>query len=437
MTHELVLEGKAYVNNSFQDCCIGIDEGKITEIKKILSGDKYYRFSKKLLLPAGIDAHVHFREPGMTRKETIRSGSIAAAFGGISCVFDMPNTCPAGITKEALTDKKRTAERTSIVDFGFHAGVTKESIQDKSFLRTFSAICHGFKLFLGETTNALTLPSEYLLQTLTQIKPLQKPVFVHAEDEHCLRKYKRIEQHPYDHHMARPSQCELNAIENVISAANKVETLVHICHVSSAEALQRLQQTSSFVSYGITPHHSLLHLEKKNLPPTHLKVNPPLRFKKDQQKAFETIQEGNVFLLESDHAPHTVKEKNVSFSDAPAGIPGVETMYPLFLAQAMKNRLLLSRVILLLCERPAEMFHLSKGRITKGFDADIIVLDRRNVQRIQADQLHSKAGWTPFEGFQALFPSHLFIRGTSVIKDYEQSISSRYGQMIPLTEKNE
>jgi len=437
MNHELVLEGKAYVNNSFQHCCIGIDEGKITEIKKILSGDRHHRFSKKLLLPAGIDAHVHFREPGMTKKETIQSGSIAAAFGGISCVFDMPNTCPAGITKEALTDKKRTAERTSVVDFGFHAGVTKGSIEDKSVLRTLSSICHGFKLFLGETTNALTLPSEYLVKTLTQIKPLQKPVFVHAEDEHCLKKYNRIEQRPIDHHMARPPQCEVNAIENVIFAANKVETLVHICHVSSEDALQRLQQPSSFVSYGITPHHSLLYLEKKNVLPTYLKVNPPLRLKTDQQKAFQTIKDGNVFLLESDHAPHTVKEKNVSFSEAPAGIPGVETMYPLFLAQALKNRLMLSRVILLLCERPADLFHLSKGRIAKDFDADIIAIDRRDVQRIQADQLHSKAGWTPFEGFQALFPSHLFIRGTAVIKDYEQHVSTGYGKMVPLDVKKE
>lgn len=435
MKHELVLEGNTFVNNSFQHCCIGIDDGKITAIKKILTGDTHHRFSKQLLLPAGIDTHVHFREPGMTQKETIRSGSTAAAFGGISCVFDMPNTHPAGITKQALIDKKKAFEHFSIIDFGFHAGVTNKTGTTLNHLRTLDSVSHGFKLFLGETTNALTLPIEYLSQVLTQIKALQKPVFVHAEDEYCLKNHQRVEHSLLDHHTARPPLCETTAIAHVISIAKTIETPVHICHVSSEEALQVLQDIPSFVSYGVTPHHSLLHIETNAVKPSYLKVNPPLRLKKDQQAVFHTVQNGNVRILESDHAPHTEKEKHTDFSLAPSGIPGVETMYPLFLAHVLKDHLSFSRLIQLLCEQPARLFNLQKGRIATGFDADIIAIDKRKMKKIPIEQLHSKAGWSPFEGFQAVFPSHVYIRGTSVIEAYEQQVSKGCGMMVPISKE--
>ena len=430
MNHELVIEGNAYVNQSFQHCCIGVDEGKITAIKKVLTGDRRKRFSKEILLPAGIDVHVHFRDPGMTQKETFQTGSIAAAFGGFSCVFDMPNTRPPTNTLETLIDKQKIADRKSFVDYGLYASVTKKLLSDGHFAHRLSSHCHGFKLFLGETTNSLTLPSELIEPVFTAIKPLKKPVFIHAEDNTCLQKHKRVEQRVIDHHAARPPFCETEAINQVLSAAKKIETPVHICHVSSAEAVDLLKDKPSFVSFGITPHHSLLHVENRTVPETWLKVNPPLRPMKDQMRLFETIQQGNVFLLESDHAPHTIKEKDTDFAEAPCGIPGVETMYPLFLSLASKQRLSFPRVISLLAEHPSQLMQLSKGFIAPGYDADIIAIDRRNLQHISIDNLHSKADWSPFEGFSALFPSTVFIRGQEVIEDYEQQVSAGYGKMV-------
>ncbi len=432
MNHELVLEGNAFVNHSFQHCCIGIDNGKITAIKKILTGDNHYKFTKELLLPAGIDVHVHFRDPGMTQKETFHTGSVAAAFGGISCVFDMPNTKPASLTPETLIDKQKLASRKSIVDYGLYAGITKKIVSNETFVHELGKHCHGFKLFLGETTNSLTLSSEFIQPVLSKVKPLHKPVLVHAEENTCLQKHKRIEKSVFDHHIGRPPQCETRAINHVISAAKNVQTPVHICHVSSAAGINQLKDTPSFITYGITPHHSLLHLEHNKIPSSWLKVNPPLRPKQDQQHLFETIKHGNVFTLESDHAPHTIKEKDKSFSDAPCGIPGVETMYPLYLAQVVKQQLSYSQIISLLSEHPSQLLHLSKGFISSSYDADIIVVDRKNVQKINSDYLHSKADWTPFEGFPAVFPKTVFIRGKPVIEDYEQQVSAGNGRMVPL-----
>lgn len=434
MNHEQVIEGNAFVHNTFQQCCIGIDDGKITAIKKILTGDEHLRFSKELILPAAIDVHVHFRDPGFPWKEDFNSGSVAAAFGGISSVFDMPNTRPATLSKQDLIEKRKNAERKSIVDFGLYAGLTKNSLQKKEHIQQLKNECHGFKLFLGETTNSLTLPIDLLSQAFSKIKSVHKPVLIHAEDDICLQKNHRVESSLVDHHAARPPHCETQAITQVISAAKSVGTPVHICHVSSAEAITQLEKKPDFVTYGITPHHSLLHFEMKSELPTHLKVNPPLRARINQEKLLQTIQQGNVFLLESDHAPHSEKEKDALFDEAPSGIPGVETMYPLYLAHAIKENLSFQRVISLLCEHPSELLQVSKGRILPDFDADLVVIDKRNMQKIRSERLHSKAGWTPFEGFSAVFPSHVFIRGTSVINDYEQQVSAGNGRMIPLTE---
>lgn len=435
MTHDLVLEGKAFIHHSFQECCIGIDDGKITAIKKILTGEKRYRFPQKLLLPAGIDIHVHFRDPGMTQKETFYTGSVAAAFGGISCIFDMPNTRPPTITPKALLEKQQLANQKSIVDFGLYAGLSENILSKDELSVTLGKNCHGFKLFLGETTNSFTIPSESIPSLFTKIKSVRKPILVHAEDNACLNQHKKVETSLLDHHLARPPQCETKAINMIQSIAESVGTPVHFCHISSSEATSALHQNSQYITYGITPHHSLLHINSDKHPQSWSKVNPPLRPKKDQQQVLEIVKKGNVFLLESDHAPHTLKEKDQEFQDVPSGIPGVETIYPLFLGLAEKQQIPYWKVISLLAEKPSQLFHLSKGFIAPNYDADIVVVDKRKLHNIHSERLHSKSRWTPFEGFPAMFPSTVFIRGNPVIQDFEQQVSAGFGSMIPLQNK--
>ena len=411
---ELVVEGNIYLQGGFQEACIGITDGKITSIKKILEGDRKERFPHSIILPSGIDIHVHFREPGFTYKEDFSTGSRAAAYGGISCFFDMPNTKPSTTTVDRLLEKKELASRHSFIDFGLYAGINENSID---MLPRLGRICSGFKVYLGETTSSLVLPIAFLQQAMRMIERTGKPVLFHAEDETCLQRYKRRESSLRDHLSSRPSTCEKEAIRRVLSIPMK--SSIHFCHISSAESVDLLKDQPENISYGITPHHSLLNIDKTLKPESWFKVNPPLRTRSDQERLYSALYNGEAYVLESDHAPHLLDEKEMDFNDVPSGIPGVETMYPLFLYLSRVDRIPLRRVIQLLCEHPAEIMDIPKGSIRVGYDADFIVVNYRDTRVIKSEDMHSKCGWTPFDGFHAIFPRYLFVRGEPIIYNGE------------------
>ena len=424
---DLVVEGKAYVQGAFQDCCIGIDDGKIVAIKKILKGETHYRFPHKLLLPAGIDLHVHFRDPGMTHKEDFSTGSLAAAFGGISCVFDMPNTQPQTTTGRTLLEKTQQATATSYVDFGLYLGVLDANL---GRLAELAPLCHGFKMYLGETTQAHVLHEPNLPQAFKTIASSDKLLLVHGEDYACLLNHRRVEHSLKDHLQARPALCEEQALKQVLHLARALSCRLHVCHVSSTEGMTLLRKKPPLISCGVTPHHALFHVNQDLHPPQWYKVNPPLRTSFDQETLFDHLQKGAVDILESDHAPHTLDEKNVDFDQVPSGLPGVETMYPLFLYFASKDMLSIDRLVHLICEKPAELMKLPKGKLMVGNDADLIVVDLSQPQKIQATRLHSKCGWTPFEGWNAVFPSHVFLRGNVIVEEHENVGAPGMGQPV-------
>ena len=236
---DLVIEGKAFINNSFEQCCIGIENGKIIEIKKVLQGDKKLDFGNKLIFPAGVDIHVHFRDPGMTNNEDFFTGSAAAAFGGVSCVFDMPNTIPQTTNVQTIADKIISAESKSLVDFGVYAGITNSNLNN---IERLSKYCSGFKIYLGSSTNSLKFNKVNLREALQQISTTEKSVLFHAEDEELLVKNKGIEMDITDHLRARPSVCEETAIKDILLASQRLNLKVHICHLSSLEGLDILKR---------------------------------------------------------------------------------------------------------------------------------------------------------------------------------------------------
>lgn len=427
MTHELVIEGNVFYNQTFTPCCIGIDEGRITAVKKILKGHKTMRFSKQMILPAGIDVHVHFREPGMSQKETFETGSLAALHGGISCIVDMPNTQPPTTTADRLHKKIHHAKKQSYVDFGFYVAITNEN---HTQLTSMQPYCSGYKIFVGETTGSCLCSPSLLFTIFSTLKHSKKPILFHAEDAQCLKHHVRNEKSLSDHHAARPPLCEIQAIQSILSASESSTPPIHICHVSSKEALMVLSNRPSHVSCGVTPHHLLLSLDDVSHPSTWYKVNPPLRPSDHVEALLQGLHHGTFDLIESDHAPHTLSEKDQPFDRAPSGIAGVETMLPLFLYLATKQKCSMQQIIRLLCHRPAQLIRVNKGSIVVGNDADIIVVDQRNVQRISVDHLHSKAEWTPFLDWHALFPSHVFIRGQHAIDTYELSYPKDTGKYV-------
>ncbi|KYK28351.1 hypothetical protein AYK20_01200 [Thermoplasmatales archaeon SG8-52-1] len=424
---DLTIEGKAFIDGIFENCCFGIKDGKISQIKKILKSDVHINFGNKLIIPAGVDIHVHFRDPGLTHKEDFSTGSIAAAFGGISCFFDMPNTIPQTTNIETLSDKVISAGKKSYVDFGIYAGIVDDNINN---IEVLAKKCSGFKIYLGSSTNTLLLNKNKLKTSFKKISKTNKTVLLHAEDQFCLKKFKTKKIDLTDYYRSRPAKCEEISIKDIFSASQGIFSKIHICHVSSCEAIEMLRNRPKNISCGVTPHHLLLSIEDCPDLQTHYKVNPPIRTILDKEALFNSIKNGFVDVIESDHAPHTIDEKDLDFDNAPSGIPGVETMFPLFLYLVKKEALSWQRLIYLLCERPAEILGLSKGKIEVGRDADLIVVDIKNDLKIKAKNLHSKCNWTPFEGWKAIFPSHVFVRGEKIIEDNEIQVSQGFGNFV-------
>ena len=424
---DLTVEGKVYINGLFQNCCIGVKNGRIYAVKKILKGDCHIDFKNNLILPSGIDIHVHFRDPGQIQKEDFSTGSKAAIFGGISCIFDMPNTIPQTINLKNLAEKISIGEKKSYTDFGIFAGITNNNLDS---IEDLSKRCSGFKIYLGSTTNSLKFDKKNLRVALKKISQTEKPVLFHAEDEEKLVNSSIKENNLVDHLKSRPSVCEETSINDILVDSRGLGIKAHICHVSSIEGLEALKKRPNNITCGVTPHHCLLSIEKNMGSSTFYKVNPPIRSSFDKESLFNAAKNGLVDVIESDHAPHTKEEKDVGFNEAPSGLPGVETSLPIMLFLAKKEVISFQRVISLLCERPAELLNIPKGRLDVGNDADFIVVDLKDDCKIKSENLHSKCGWTPFEDWSAIFPSHVFVRGEKLIEDNEIQVRQGFGKFV-------
>lgn len=411
---DLVLEGNAYIKGKRTQCCIGIKDGKIKKIKKVLSGDEHLDFSYKLILPGGIDSHVHFRDPGLTYKEDFSTGTLSAAFGGITCVLDMPNTIPPVTSLSAFSEKFSKIQKKVYIDFGLFATIPP-ILDENTFkeIERLSKVCIGFKIYMASTTGDLVFKNEHELKPIIdKIQSSNKVVAIHAEDEYILKQKKREVKNLRDHLISRPNLAEYNAIKKLKTLESSLK--LHICHVSCAESVELLKN-SNFTS-EVTPHHLFLHCDS-NLG-AYGKVNPPLRTKNERFALWQALNQGIIDIIASDHAPHTIKEKE-EFSRAPSGIPGVETMYPLMLSMLKHNKISLHRLVNAISEKPAEIYGLNKGKIEIGYDADLIVIDMQNEKRVLEKNLHSKCGWSPYNGFNAIFPKAVISQGKVLIKNNE------------------
>lgn len=408
---EVVIEGNCYVSGRLERCCIGIDDGKIVAIGKNLDGEEVHSFDGKLVLPSAVDAHVHFRDPGFVEKEDFYTGSLSALFGGVTCVFDMPNTRPATVNLASLRDKRKIASSKSLVDFGLFAGV-----KPGTNIPSLSKEVIGFKLYLGSTTGELLVPDVTAIKKeISDIGASGKILAVHAEDEGM--RNKDVEKNLDDHLRNRSTSLETSAIKKIIRNAGK-ECRLHICHVSTKDSLTLLTGVPNLTS-EVAPHHFLL--DRSGNLGAFGKVNPPLRKREDRQAMFQALKDGEFDIIASDHAPHTIEEKEEDFDYAPSGVPGVETMVPLVMQHVKDKHLELSGAVKRLCERPAEIFGIRKGKIAVGYDADLMVFDMTQTSVIKGEALHSKCGWTPYEGMNAVFPKAVFLRGRLMIKEGSQA----------------
>lgn len=389
--------------------------GRIIRVAKSTELATHLDFTGKAILPGALDVHVHFREPGHTHKEDWTTGSTAAAFGGVTGVVDMPNTLPATISLRTVKEKLVIAQRKSLVDFGAWAGGTWYTGEMEEMLKW----AVGVKTYLGASTGDLLLEDQAkFADVLAVAGKAGRPVTLHCESQRVLNQLRRNEGTLEDHDQARPALAEVEAIYDAMKALAQLKKAppVHIAHIASADAVQAAS-TAGF-SIGACPHHLLLDTAA-GLSHAYGKMNPPLRSPTVRKALFEAFASGKIPILESDHAPHTSVEKEDNFHNAPSGVPGVETLAPLMLAQ-VGGKLQLQTVVDALTVNPANLVGLKdRAALEPGLRADFAVYDLKHPTKVVSDELHSKCGWSPYDGLKACFPSHTYLLGKPVVQDGE------------------
>jgi len=438
----VLTNAKAYLNKEIVDCSIAIENGRIFKIGKetqMPNADEKTNLGNMLVLPGLIDVHVHLRDEGKAYKEDFYTGTAAAAAGGITTVLDMPNNEPVTMSAETLKNRMRIAEKRVLVNVGFYSefpndvdgvdGIVAQGVM-------------GFKLFLASQVGGLNIDDDNALQeAFTKVGESGVPVAVHAEDKALLmaneERLKRVNRHDAAAFLkAHSVSVELNAVERLLKISAQTGVQLHFCHMTTEEGLKAVieaKKSGRSVSCEVTPHHLLLSNADYVRAGLMLTIMPPLRSESHIEELWKGVAGGWVDVLGSDHAPHALSEKSASSVwDVKVGVPGLETTLPLMLTMVKKNRVSLANVIQLLSEKPAEIFNLrDRGSLTQDNRADLTVVDFKRKFRIDASKFHSKAKYSPFDGWEVQgCPVKTFVNGLLVMDEQEIVAKAGSGEVI-------
>jgi len=401
----MIVSGKIFYKNKIFEGCIVVEDGVIVDVRKSVDGA--VNFPRGLILPAGIDVHVHFRDFEESYKETIESGSLSALYGGICLVVDQPNTKPPVVDDKTYVERIEKAEKTTFIDYSLNLGLTEENARKISEIlsRIEARVPAIGEVFLQHGTMQVSY------ETLKAVRnEIDKLITVHAEDASLIPE-----------EAVRPKEAEIVAVRRCIELGN-----FYFCHISTPEALETIHRSNSFAE--VTPHHLLLSAGKVEFE----RVNPPLRSENDRIELLKNF--GKADVVASDHAPHTIEDKR----EGAPGFPGVETIYPLMLNLVRKGVISLTDLVERIVVNPAKIFGF-KGYsgIEIGNYANLAIFDLSDVRRIRAEDLHSKAGWTPYEGFEAIFPKTVYVRGVKVLDDGEILVERGFGRVLGVENEDE
>jgi dihydroorotase len=391
-----------------------------------------------VVMPGVIDTHVHFREPGFPEKEDMASGSRAAALGGVTTVFDMPNTKPSTTTVALLQDKFERAKQRFFVDYGFYIGATPNNTAELVAAEGLPG-CAGIKLFMGSSTGDLLVAEDAEIEPI--MRATRGTLAVHAEDESRLNANKKdvlesaaakgecgVHLHP----CYRDVETAYRATKRLIDLARKLNRRVHVLHVTSAEELPLLAANKDLVSCEVLPQHLALSAPScYDKLGTLAQMNPPIRDAEHGRALWAAIRNGLIDTVGSDHAPHTLAEKGQAYPASPSGMPGVQTMLPILLDAVNAGSLTLERLVDLTSAGPARVYGIKrKGRIAVGFDADLVLVDLKKRQTIRNQWIASTCGWTPFDGMEITgWPVMTILRGMPIMQD-DELLGSAVGQPV-------
>ena len=423
-TFDLVIKGGTLVNHDGTGKAdIGIRGGRIVAIGNVAeaSAGEVIDASGLHILPGVIDSQVHFREPGAEHKETLSHGSRSAVLGGVTAVFEMPNTNPLTTSAEALADKVARGRAGMFCDFAFYVGATRENVDELPELERLPGSA-GIKIFMGSSTGNLLVDDEESLSRV--IASITRRAAFHSEDEARLieRQGVRREGDPASHTEWRDPQAALISTQLLVKLARKHGSRVHVLHISTGEEMEFLSQHKDVATVEATPQHLTLTVpEAYEALGTKAQMNPPLRDAAHQERLWWGLGLGVVDVLGSDHAPHTLEEKALEYPASPSGMPGVQTLVPIMLDHVNTGRLSLERFVDLTSHGPQRIFGIAgKGRIAAGYDADFTIVDMAQKRTIEDDWIASKCGWTPFAGRSVTgWPRGTIIRGRRVMWEDE------------------
>ncbi|WP_336969921.1 dihydroorotase [Sphingobium aromaticiconvertens] len=400
-TFDLILKnGTVHTPGGSESVNVGVRGGKIVAIGTNL-GDagEVIDCTGLDVLPGVIDSQVHFREPGLEYKEDLESGSRAAVLGGVTAVFEMPNTNPNTDSAERIADKLARAHHRMWCDHAFYVGATADNAEQLAELERTPGTA-GVKIFMGASTGSLLVDDDNALSRV--LASGTRRVAIHAEDETRMnaRKDFRVEGDPSSHPVWRDDESAMIATKRIIALARKAGRRIHILHVTTPTELEYIAQHKDIATCEVTPQH--LTMAAEDAYPrlgTYAQMNPPIRSAAHRDGLWRWLNQGVPDVLGSDHAPHTIEEKAKVYPASPSGMPGVQTLVPLLLNHVAQGRLTLRRFIELTSSGPQRVFGLvGKGRIALGYDADFTIVDLKKRWTVGSEWLASRCAWSPFEG---------------------------------------
>jgi dihydroorotase len=422
-TFDLIVRGGEVVNHAGRGLAdIGVRNGRIARIGDLsqASAGQVIDATGLLVMPGVIDSQVHFREPGLEWKEDLETGSEAAVLGGVTAVFEMPNTEPTTTTPEALADKLERARRMAC-DHAFYVGGTHENAD---LLGDFERLpgCCGVKVFMGASTGSLLVADDEGVARV--LKSIQRRAAFHSEDE-----YRLAERRPLartgdwtSHEEVRDARSAIQSTERLVRLAREARKRIHVLHVTTAEEIDFLSRNKDVASVEVTPQHlTLTAPEAYERLKGFAQMNPPIRGIEHQNGLWRGIVHGVADVLGSDHAPHTREEKARPYPASPSGMPGVQTLLPIMLNHVAEGRLTLERLVDLTSHGQQRVFGIAgKGRMAEGWDADLTIVDLKAERVLRHEDMASRCGWTPFDGMTVKgFPVMTVIRGRVVMRDGE------------------
>ena len=402
---------------------IGISNQKIARIGQIGSelASETFDATGLHVLPGVIDSQVHFREPGLEYKEDLETGARSAALGGVTCVFEMPNTNPSTITPDLLQDKLNRAAGRMDVDHAFYGGATHDNTHLLAEIESMPGCC-GIKVFMGASTGDLLVQDDEGVEAV--LNAIKRRAAFHSEDEYRLEDRRGLAREGdwTSHPEVRDAQAAIQSTERLLRLARKTGKRIHVLHITTAEEMALLAGAKDVASVEVTPQHlTLVAPQAYQDLKGRAQMNPPIRELRHVDGLWRALNAGIVDVMGSDHAPHTLEEKARPYPASPSGMPGVQTLVPIMLNHVNNGKLTLRRFVELTSAGPQRVFGISgKGRIAEGYDADFTIVDLNRTETITDAWSATKSGWTPFDGMEVQgWPVGTMIRGQFIMRDGE------------------